>query len=37
MRCPEWELIALGVVVALNAGAALVYSTRLMDAYAVHG
>ncbi|ALG74888.1 alkylhydroperoxidase [Azospirillum thiophilum] len=28
---------ALGVAVALNAGAALVYSTRVMDAYAAHG
>ncbi|WP_042698185.1 carboxymuconolactone decarboxylase family protein [Azospirillum sp. B506] len=28
---------ALGVAVALNAGAALVYSTRVMDAYTAHG
>ncbi|MFC5308272.1 carboxymuconolactone decarboxylase family protein [Azospirillum picis] len=28
---------ALGVAVALNAGAALVYSTRVMDAYSAHG
>ncbi len=27
---------ALGVAVAINAGAALVYSTRVMDAYASH-
>jgi AhpD family alkylhydroperoxidase len=27
---------ALGVAVALNAGAALVYSTRVMDAYRAH-
>ena len=28
---------ALGVAIAINAGAALVYSTRVMDAYAAHG
>lgn len=28
---------ALGVAVALNAGAALVYSARVLDAYAAHG
>ena len=28
------ELIALGVAIAINAGAALVYSARVMDAYA---
>ncbi len=27
---------ALGVAIAVNAGAALVYSTRVMDAYASH-
>ncbi|MEI9982495.1 MAG: carboxymuconolactone decarboxylase family protein [Aliidongia sp.] len=27
---------ALGVATAINAGAALVYSTRVMDAYAAH-
>jgi AhpD family alkylhydroperoxidase len=28
---------ALGVAAAVNAGAAIVYSTRVMDAYAAHG
>jgi AhpD family alkylhydroperoxidase len=28
---------ALGVAVSVNAGAALVYSARVMDAYAAHG
>ena len=28
---------ALGVAIALNAGAALVYSARAMDAFAAHG
>jgi AhpD family alkylhydroperoxidase len=28
---------ALGVAIAINAGAALVYSTRVMDAYKEHG
>lgn len=28
---------ALGVATAVNAGAALVYSTRVLDAYAAHG
>ena len=28
---------ALGVAVAVNAGAALVFSTRVMDAFAAHG
>jgi hypothetical protein len=35
--CPEHEIAeALGVAVAVNAGAALVYSTRVMDAYKAH-
>jgi hypothetical protein len=34
-----WALVAplLGVAVAVNAGAALVFSTRVMDAFAAHG
>ena len=28
---------ALGVAITVNAGAALVFSTRVMDAYSAHG
>jgi len=35
--CPEHEIAeALGVAVAVTAGAALVYSTRVMDAHKAH-
>lgn len=34
---PEELAEALGVAISLNAGAALVYSTRAMDAYSDHG
>ena len=35
--CPEHEIAeALGVAVAVNAGAALVHSTRVMDVYKAH-
>jgi hypothetical protein len=35
--CPEHEIAeAIGVAVAVNTGAALVYSTRVMDAYKAH-
>jgi len=33
---PEELAEALGVAISLNAGAALVYSTRAMDAYSDH-